>query len=68
MSNKRHYNGNYLGKSELAELGGISLKVLKTDLSPIKESLPYFFSRKKTVPPIEAYIIIRHLGLCGDGV
>lgn len=62
MSEQRKYYGNYLGKKELADKFGIGIETLKRDLRKIEGNLPYFFSTKKTVPPIEVTIIFDHLG------
>lgn len=59
---QKTYKYKQIFKYKLAERYGICLDTLRKDLEPIKDNLPYFFSSKKYVMPIEQAIIIKHMG------
>jgi hypothetical protein len=62
MEAQKNYKGKQIYKYELAAKYGIHKDTLIKDLEPIKDRLPYFFSTKKYVLPIEHAIICNHLG------
>jgi hypothetical protein len=49
-------------KSYIAGKYGICIETLRNYLRPFEHQLPYFFTTKKTVMPIEHNLIVNFLG------